>query len=107
MLADDLDLLTGARSHLAALCAGVPGGVDYEELLCDLDDLYPQVPATPVLPPAGPARQDWYTGARRAITALGADTDAGVALALAVLVARLDETWEHEHAHAHTPVGRS
>jgi hypothetical protein len=91
MIVEHLDLLIQARTHLAALADTSPPGADYDGLLLDLDDLRPDVPATAINSPDGQDRAHWYEVARAAMTSL---RDHGIdALELAVLLARLDDTW--------------
>lgn len=101
MTPEHLDLLTTARSHLAALADGAQLDAGWEDILLDLDGLHPWCPSTPILP-ARPDRAGCYRSARRAVWGLRAH---GVhELSLALLVARLDGAWDAElHAARGAP----
>jgi hypothetical protein len=94
MIAEHLRTLERARSNLAALADTAALVVDYDELLLDLDDLHPHVPATAISHPDGLDRHGWYAAARETIWGLRVyDVHA---MALSVLVSRLDEAWAAE-----------
>lgn len=101
MTPEHLDLLTAARSHLAALADAAPLDASYEDILLDLDELHAHSPATPIVP-ARSTRAGCYRFARHAVWGLRAH---GVhELSLALLVARLDGAWNTEqHAARGAP----
>lgn len=101
MTPEHQDLVTTARSYLAALADTAPLDAPYEDILLDLDDLHPHCPATPIVPPR-PTRAGCYRLARHAVWGLRAH---GVhELSLALLVARLDGAWDAEqHAARGAP----